>query len=295
MNLGFSIPWMLAGLAAALIPLVVHLLRRRPPLPTRFPALVLLLGPERRRARRRRLREWLLLATRMSLLAAVALALAGPYCVKQVDVPPAAGRQQAAVILVDDSLSMRYRRDGSSLFEAAKRRAEALLGVLPPGAPVGLLSVTGQGTQVRELSLDRSRLRRALRRLSPTWRRGDGADAVARALRLLESADGQDPRAIYLITDLTRQGLRPAALSLPAAVTLQVLDVAEQTLDNAAVVEATLRPAAPGRERLLRLRVGVRNARAASRDLAVRLTAAHLAAGGRSPWAPTPSAGPPSS
>ena len=273
MSFGFATPWLLVGLAAALVPLLVHLLRRRPPRPTPFPAFVLLLRPERRHARRRRLRQWLLLAVRMLLLAAVAVALAGPYCTRPVDVPPTASRHQAAVIVLDDSLSMRYRVGERTLFERARARAGSLLSVLPPTAPVGLITVTGQGLQVRELSLDRARLRRVLSATRPTWQRGDGASALARAVQLLSSARRGTPRAIYLLTDLTRQGVRLPEGGLPPEVALQVLDMAQRGLPNRAVVGVEIASTA-GRGSAISVPVTVRNAGPEPRRLEVQLRAA---------------------
>lgn len=287
MNLGFTTPLLLVGLGAALVPLLVHLLRRRPPLPTAFPALVLLLDPARRRARRRRLREWLLLAVRMALLMAVAVALAGPYCNRAVLVPSTAGRHQAAVIVMDDSLSMRYRHDGRRLFDVARDRARALLSVLPSSAPAALITVTGRGPQVRELSLDRARLRGVLAAMKPTFLRGDGADALARAQRLLSEARRGTPRAIYVLSDLTRQGLALPDGGVERGTALQVLDVAPKALPNRAVVQIRLQTAAVAAPGTLRVRVGLRNSTARERELAVRLEAAGKVVGRRSVRVPS--------
>lgn len=241
--MGFSTPILLGALAGAVIPLAVHLLRQRRPRPTPFPGLVLLLSAETRSARRRRLRDLLLLLVRMALLAAVALTLAGPYCSQSVPVPQSAGQDQAAVILVDDTLSMRFRRAGRPLFHQARLRVRALLDVLPASAPVALLTVTDTGRQLRELSLDRARLRRVAAALQPTWRAGRATDGLERAQVLLREAPAGKPRAIYLISDLTRTGLR-SHVSLDPDVTLQVVDVAPGRMDNLGLVALTLQPAA---------------------------------------------------
>jgi hypothetical protein len=237
----------LAGAAAALLPLLVHLLRRRPPRPVLFPALVLLVGPGERSARRRRIRELLLLATRMVLLALVAFTLAGPYLSRPISVPHAATRHQAAVILVDDTLSMRYRRGGRSLFDEAKSRARALLEALPPTAPVALLTVSDQGAQAPDLGVDRAHVSRAIDRLEATHLAASGADAISRALRALSGAPAGAPRSIYLLTDLTRTGLALAPGEVPKEVALQVIDLALGPLPNRAVVGLELvESASPG-------------------------------------------------
>lgn len=273
--MGFATPALLAGLTGAVIPLVVHLLRMRRPRPTSFPGLVLLLGAQKRHARRRRLRDLLLLVVRMALLAAVALTLAGPHCSQSVPVPEAAGRDQAAVILVDDTLSMRYRRGGRTLFAAARERVRALLEVLPATAPAGLLTLTDTGRQLPELSLDRDRLRRTAAGLRPTWRAALATDGLERAQVLLREGPAGKPRAIYFITDLTRAGL-PSGVTLDPDVTLQVIDVGRYALPNLAVVDVQRLPAdGVGKHRAFKVRV--RNATAHP----VKRVKVWLRAGGR--------------
>ncbi len=231
MSLSFSSPALLLALAGAALPLLVHLLRQQQPLRTPFPALVLLLGAQRRHARRRRLRDLLLLLVRMALLAAVALTLAGPNCSFEVPVPATAGQDQAAVILVDDSLSMRYRRRGRTLFNVARERVLGLLDVLPPTAQVAILTTTDTGRQIPELSLNRGRLLGVAAALLPTWRSASASDGLVRAQALLRDAPAGKPRVIYLVTDLTRVSL-PEKPRLGPKVRLEVIDVAGGALPN---------------------------------------------------------------
>lgn len=277
MSLGLSSPALLAGALAALIPLLLHFLRRRPPTPTLFPAMVLLLGPTQRHARRRRLRELALLVTRMTLVFAVVATLAGPYFSRPVQLPPMAGRHQAAVIVLDDTLSMGFRAGGSTLFARAQKRALVLVEVLPHASPVALLTVTGGGSQVPELGLDRSRLRRAIGGLRSTVLGGSGADAISRASRILAEAPPGLPRAIYFLTDGTRTGLSLTPGVPPAHTALEVIDVAEQALPNRAVVGLE---ALDGRARAsssgdgpISFRVTLQNATSAEVILPVRLLA----------------------
>ena len=256
--MGFATPALLAGLVGVVIPLVVHLLRKHRPRTTPFPGLVLLLHAQKRFARRRRLRDLLLLLVRMALLAAVALTLAGPHCSQSVPVPEAAGRDQAAVILVDDTLSMRYRRGGGRLFTTARERVRALLLVLPATAPVGLLTLSDTGSQVGELSLDRDRLNRIAKGLRPTWRTALATDGLERAQVLLREGPAGKARVIYLITDLTRATL-PADVTLDPEVSLQVIDVGRYALPNLGVVALKSLPVV-GASKHRSFQVRVRNA-----------------------------------
>ena len=76
--IGFLHPWALAGLAAAAIPLVLHLLARREPPTVVFPAVRYLITTTREHQRRLKLQHLLLLLLRTLLVIALVLAAAGP-------------------------------------------------------------------------------------------------------------------------------------------------------------------------------------------------------------------------
>src|SRR5690348_5077489 len=120
----FANPLLLAGLAAVVIPPVVHFFSRRRYDEVEWGAMQFLrLGP---RSRRKVLLErWLLLAVRMAALGLLALALAGPsvrssWLARAEDRPP-----RTTVVLVDASGSAGYRHDGRTALDAAKAWAGA--------------------------------------------------------------------------------------------------------------------------------------------------------------------------
>ena len=76
MSLSFLHPALLWGLAAAAIPLAIHLFYRRRPKPVPFPAIDFVMQARRETERRLKLRRVLLFTARTALLAAAALAIA---------------------------------------------------------------------------------------------------------------------------------------------------------------------------------------------------------------------------
>jgi hypothetical protein len=72
-------PWMLIGLAAVAIPIIIHLLNRRKAINVDWGAMQFLLGSLVSRSRRMLLEEMLLLALRCLLLALLALAMSLPF------------------------------------------------------------------------------------------------------------------------------------------------------------------------------------------------------------------------
>ena len=123
--MSFMNPWLLVGMLAGLIPIIIHLINRQRARLRRFAALEFLLLSDKRQARRLRIRQLLVLLLRVGLLMAIPFALAKPYVQPDSQDTSANVRAPGAVVLVlDDSMSMQARRaDGTPLLEAALARA----------------------------------------------------------------------------------------------------------------------------------------------------------------------------
>jgi hypothetical protein len=78
MSVFFLYPLFLFGLAAASLPILIHLLNRRRLKRIRFPAVRFILLSQKRISRSYRLRHWLLLALRTLAVICLALLLANP-------------------------------------------------------------------------------------------------------------------------------------------------------------------------------------------------------------------------
>src|SRR3954453_6859643 len=98
----FLSPLFLVGALAAAVPIVLHLLRREPEPRVRFAAVRLLRGAPVEYTDRRRLRERLLLALRITTLVLLALAFARPFLASATAVRSAG----ATIVALDTSFSM---------------------------------------------------------------------------------------------------------------------------------------------------------------------------------------------
>ena len=76
--MSFLHPWMLFGLGAAAIPIILHLIARRRPPTVVVPAVRYLVDTAREHQRRLRIRNLLLLLVRTALIVALMLAASGP-------------------------------------------------------------------------------------------------------------------------------------------------------------------------------------------------------------------------
>jgi len=98
----------LGGLALLAVPLLLHLISRRKPKTLPFPAFRFLVQRRRSHLRKLRLRQILLLALRLLLIAAIVFAVAQPKVFHDA-LQLSAQRPTAVVLLFDTSSSMDYR------------------------------------------------------------------------------------------------------------------------------------------------------------------------------------------
>jgi hypothetical protein len=266
----FLSPWYAALVVLGALPVIIHLMGRRRARVQPLPTLLLLYASHRRVAQRTQVRHIALLLLRMLVCIAAPLVLAKPFFETTSDLPARASAQQSAVLVLDDSLSMRYvaptgagplsaaSRRGESLFARAKKRATRLIEALPPSADVALvLGSRGNAAPQAELTHDRARLFSVLSGLSPSMKAGDLAGGVRRAAQILTTVR-HSARHIYLITDgsvQALQGIRPLSDT-----ELSVVDVSDgQPLANRGIVDIRSEPAPGGSGQGLRISIEVAN------------------------------------
>jgi hypothetical protein len=213
---GLSSAWMLGWLAAAAIPLVLHLLNQRRQQPVQWAAMQLLLQVVEKESRRMRFEQLLLLILRMLILVVLAIALARPFLAGGGDEGGATARApQLWIIAIDMSYSMDYRQDGTSRFELARQLA---LDALEEAQTGDAFSLVGLGDPAQAVigapTFDVEGFRGELRRMEPV---DTGLD-LSSALTLIQDIAGMaaeypqlTPRAKVLIySDLGWDGWQGA-------------------------------------------------------------------------------------
>src|SRR3954465_14191858 len=104
--MGFVAPLLLGALAVLAIPVLLHLVQRERKRVVEFPSLMFLRRIPYQSVRRRRLRDWALLALRLAALALVVLAFARPLIKRTGMVAAAASGPRELVLMLDTSYSM---------------------------------------------------------------------------------------------------------------------------------------------------------------------------------------------
>ncbi len=221
----------LAGLAAAVVPLLIHLLNRRKVKTVEFSSVMFLRDLRKSRMRRLELRRWLLLAVRTLLIASAVLAFARP-ALQGDSLAGIGGRARtSAVIAVDQSASMAMETPNGTAAERAQRRIREIGGLFGEGDEVtGLLFSDDDAPKVDPPTAAIGPLVERLANAEVGYAATDASAAVKAASGALAGATNLN-REIYLITDRRREGFTRTALSDSDAnasgATLYVLDVAD--------------------------------------------------------------------
>ena len=138
--IGFTAPWVLLGLLAAGIPVLLHLFARREPPTVMFPATRYLAETARAHHRRLTLQHWLLLLIRTLLIVAIVLAAAGPTLPGG---PAATHAPSAVTVVLDNSLSSATTVAGTPVVQRLKEAALVILDASRPGDALWLLTAAG--------------------------------------------------------------------------------------------------------------------------------------------------------
>ena len=209
MTLGFLYPLYLAALAAAAVPLVIHLLNRRQQRRLRFPAVRFVLVSQRRVARSYHLRYWLLLTVRTLAIVFLALLMAHPLFETGVGLA-VRGAPASTVVVVDNSLSMQVREDGAP-FAEAKQAAARILEAMDEGDRAALVPTNPVGRGEPRFRAPQEAAVEDLEPLAGAAGVADVAGALRTAYGLLRQAGGQ--KALWVVTDLGLPGWDRLSLS----------------------------------------------------------------------------------
>lgn len=138
---------MLGWLTAAALPWLINLWSRNRYEETPWAAIDLLLEALRHESRRLRVQNWLLLAIRTALLAALALAVAQPWW-RTAGAGPISTGAVHRVVVMDCSLSMATVSDGLSRLERAQTRARDLIGQMASGDAISVIAWGAEATDL---------------------------------------------------------------------------------------------------------------------------------------------------
>ncbi|MBK9249219.1 MAG: BatA domain-containing protein [Ignavibacteria bacterium] len=198
----FLNPLVLLGLAAAAIPVLLHLLNLRKLKTIEFSSLRFLKELQKTKIRRLKLRQIILLILRTMIIIFSVLAFSRPAVKSSL---PGLGThaKTSVVILLDNSFSMDASDEGGNRFKQAKNSALSILSALKDGDEAILLPMSVQDEKHPSFSRNFTLLKEEITKLPIASTTAKLETAMRLASTALEASNNIN-REVYLITDAQR-------------------------------------------------------------------------------------------
>lgn len=258
--MGFLNPLLLAGSLVLALPILIHLVRNDRSEIVRFSSLMFLLRIPKKTVRQQRLRDLLLMALRLLLIALLVAAFARPYLVDSTAAAPSETGDQGLVLMLDTSYSMSYGTN----FERMQDEATSRLDSMDAGARAGLVVFNSSAVAPVQITDDREELKAVVASLEPSTDRTSYYEAFTLADRLLGQLEGRN-RQLVIISDFQRNGWnRPSRESvIDADVEAEFVDLGVDNPDNTSIDTVGVDATVFTREYTGQLRARIRNHRLA--------------------------------
>ena len=263
--LSLANPWMLAGLVAVGLPVLIHYLTRARPRRLAFPPFKFLLEACAGQQAMHRLRTIVLLTVRCLAVLTLVFLFTRPF-LKPTGAAAKAGASQRVALVVDASLSMRAVQRGVTLFARAQSEAADVLRGLESGSEAAVVLV---GATPRSLLPALSRnvpaLHDELVKAQPTFENGDFTAALALAARLLGGSG-----TVYVFSDFQKSNWEEVR-ELPGGSVYRMRPATTSPVENLALTAARLVPSEPVAGEPAEVICSVFNCTSSPREETVRL------------------------
>jgi hypothetical protein len=232
----FLNPLLLLGLAAAAIPLIIHLFNFRRPRRVDFSSLAFLNELKKSTMQRVRVKQWLLLALRTLAIASLVVAFARPTMTG-----PLAGRlggsgRTTMALIVDRSPSMTLRDGSGAYLDQLQTLVEALLEDVESGDEILLVPVPADG-QTPAFHQNAASALAALEDLET----GAGSETLTAAIRRAADRLVDRPtvnRDIFVLSDFQQSTASDSsAIELPEGTRVLLMPVGTDGRGNVAVTD----------------------------------------------------------
>lgn len=202
----FLNPLLLFALAAAAIPIILHLLNLRKSRVIDFSTLAFLKELQRSKIRKLKIRQWILLALRTLVIILAVLAFTRPAVRGTYSFLPGTKARSSVILILDDSYSMDASDDEGQLLKQAKAKARAVLDMLKPGDEAALIRLSDARSENRQFTVAIDAVRKELAAADISYAHVPLADALTAAASLLAKSSNVN-REVYVITDEQRSHL----------------------------------------------------------------------------------------
>jgi hypothetical protein len=238
-GLSFLNAWMLAGLAALAIPVLIHLLLRRKKKRLQFSTVRFFQQHDEQSSQRRKLRHWLLLGLRLLIVALLVLAFARPFR-PQSGAAGGVPRRQQVVFVLDRSASMQAVGTDGPRWSQAKERVRKVLTALGPDDRAAIVGCSHRADVIAGFAPP-AEIIRTMGVLQPSFDVSNLGEGLQQAARLVALGDPAATSTIYVVSDLQRSACQDLASgSIPLEVDVKLVPVGDRVSPNLALTQLEL-------------------------------------------------------
>src|SRR5215475_840059 len=199
--MSFLNPYLLFGSLALAIPVLIHLVRREKSEIIPFSSLMFLLKVPKRSIRQQKMKNLLLMALRLLILALLVGAFARPYITQAAKSAPNANSNRGTVLMLDNSYSMQYGDN----FKKMKSEAQKRIDDLRAGDRMAIVAFNDSATLLSRPTSDKNELKGFVDTLEPSFGGTRYYEAFTLADRVLGDFGG-DQKQLIIISDFQRNG-----------------------------------------------------------------------------------------
>ena len=230
--MSFLQPLFLAALAAAALPIIIHLINRRKAVHRPFPALKLLKESNEKIARSVKVRQWLLLALRVLAIAVLVFALAKPFVLSSEGMTADERLPTGVVFVVENDVVMDY----GDWLDRAKQTAQDEIGDLRPWDEAAVLTTADDEPPLADLTSEHREAADAADGVELRYHTGDLGRTLLDADDILAGSELPNRRIVVIGsgTDSPIESRRDLSLATP----VDYIDITDgDEVENLAVTD----------------------------------------------------------
>ncbi len=199
--MSFLNPFLLFGSVALAIPVLIHLVRREKSEIIPFSSLMFLLKVPKRSIRQQKMKNLLLMALRLLILALLVGSFARPYITQAAKPAANSNSNRGTVLMLDNSYSMQYGDN----FKKLKAEAQKRIDDLRASDRMAIIAFNDSATLLSRPTSDKNELKAVVDTLEPSFAGTRYYEAFTLADRVLGDFGG-DQKQLIIISDFQRNG-----------------------------------------------------------------------------------------
>ena len=199
----FLNPAFLFGLAAASIPVIIHLLNLKKLQKIEFSTLAFLKELQKSKLRKIKIKQWLLLALRVLIILLVVMAFSRPTLKGVAIGGTTSAAKTSVVFIIDNTISMSAVDEKGSLLNQAKTAALKLANLLQQGDDASIIFVSDENPDNIFNTSNIEELKKKIEQIKKSDKRGDFQKAILIAGDILKESNNFN-KEIYILSDFQK-------------------------------------------------------------------------------------------